>query len=461
MRFAADPLADNTIAAVVGLTPLVPNTPQAEQACNHLAQVTRQFAHWNSNASLHNWKPVGHLDPTITQALQDYLQQGMALPAWADTGKIQRAEQIFLDHSTLSCLSLFCASLPECYVPEDLSTVLHIAGQLEAHTEHRIRSTAAMIFPVMFPGGLTDPSGSGIAQILKVRLIHSTIRHLILRETPQQALQTVATQWAAGLQGSIAAQQKPLQASLYQSLLFNGWHLGRDGLPCNQEEMAYTLLTFSYVFLRTLRQLGQALPQADEEAYLHCWNVTGHLLGIRAELMAHTMEEAQVLFDTMQARCAPARISPDPRPPLANALMQTMANVIPWKLAKPWPVLLTRQWCGEVAVQALGLNGPTPLLSRIAFNTGMGLIRCIDSLLGCSLSVMLTRVVGYHFMEHLLLDQTRPLVLPEHLLNPVRQSVAQLGQCSRSAHWQNRLERWLSKKIAANAPLSALRQSTS
>ncbi|MCB2042404.1 MAG: DUF2236 domain-containing protein, partial [Rhodoferax sp.] len=65
----------------------------------------------------------------------------------------------FYEYGPLSCILLFCASLPECYVLPDLATVLHRAGQLEQHTEYRIRSTAAMIFPVMMRGGLSDASG--------------------------------------------------------------------------------------------------------------------------------------------------------------------------------------------------------------------------------------------------------------------------------------------------------------
>ncbi|HAV36684.1 MAG TPA: DUF2236 domain-containing protein, partial [Massilia sp.] len=90
--------------------------------------------------------------------------------------------------SVLSCTLLFCASLPECYVPVDLASVLHSAGQLERHTDYRVRATAAMIFPVMLRGGLTAPDGGGVAQVLKVRLIHATIRHLIMRGHPAAAV---------------------------------------------------------------------------------------------------------------------------------------------------------------------------------------------------------------------------------------------------------------------------------
>ena len=91
----------------------------------------------------------------MAEALTHYLQAAQVLPPWADARKIERAEKLFMDHGALSCILLFCASLPECYVVPDLSSVLHTTGQLEQNTEYRIRSTAAMIFPVMLHGGLS------------------------------------------------------------------------------------------------------------------------------------------------------------------------------------------------------------------------------------------------------------------------------------------------------------------
>ena len=46
------------------------------------------------------------------------------LPEWLDPAKVERAEQLFIDDGALSCVLLFCASLPECYVIPDLSMVL-------------------------------------------------------------------------------------------------------------------------------------------------------------------------------------------------------------------------------------------------------------------------------------------------------------------------------------------------
>ncbi|MFM6992190.1 MAG: oxygenase MpaB family protein [Rhodoferax sp.] len=461
LQYAADPLADNAVAAMLGDVPAALNGQAADAAAlaQHLAliaQVNRQFASWTTNQSLQDWQPDSPALPTaVTQALQTYLQQGQVLPDWADAGKIARAEALFMDVGPLSCTLLFCSSLPECYVVPDLSAVLHAAGQLEAHTEHRVRATAAMTFPVMLRGGLTTPDGSGVAQILKVRLIHATIRHLILHGSPAHALAVDRAVPGQGLGG-----QPRRDGDMYQTLLELGWNVPHDGLPCNQEELAYTLLTFGYVFLRSLRRLGLGLAPADEEAYLHAWNVVGHVLGIRRELMADTMAQAAALFGQMQALGRARPYLPDPRPPLGNALMAAMESVIPFKVMKAFPTLLTRHLCGHSSAEAIGVDGRVSWVSKALFALLMALAGTVDGVArlvvpGFSLSRLLTRVLGYHFMSRILMDQTRPLKLPSHLLNQVSQTLGGWGNDPGAPGWVNQLEDRLTKPGQWQFPVSA------
>lgn len=466
MRYQADPLADAAIASILGtweqpsesapvLQLLSANATQWER----LATVSRVFAQWDSNRSVEHWTPAGpDMEPQVAQPLEDYLRTARELPQWACRDKIAQAEEIFFDYGVLSCTLLFCASLPECYVVPDLAEVLHVTGQLEQRTEYRIRSTAAMIFPVMMKGGLTDPDGGGVAQVLKVRLIHATIRHLILRGSPEQAMFALAGQEKVAGAGVVP----PLTAlrgstDMHQALYAHGWKLGEDGLPCNQEELAYTLLTFGYVFLRGLRTLGLGLGREKEQAYIHAWNVVGHLVGVQRELMADTMEDAEKLFATMQARGRASLVTPDPRPELGRALMQTMEQIIPLRLAKPFPSLLTRYLCGRQAARDLGITGRASWLSRLLFALCMLIIRGIDALVRLvvpdfSISRFITRVVGHQFMTKVLMDQTRPLKLPEHLLNRAHNMMSGWGNDPKAPRWLNALEGRFTNRGGREAP---------
>lgn len=439
MGLQADPLADQTVAALIG--PWSDADGATGPATDRLAAATRLMAGWTSNGALADWgqddAAAAAADPAVVAALRVYVSEGRALPTWADAAKVERAEAIFMEQGPLSCTLLFCSSLPECYVLPNLAEVLHIAGQLEQHTEHRIRQTAAMVFPVMMKGGLMDASGAGVAQVLKVRLIHATIRHLILRGEPQTVRGQVAPRLQAGA-----------PTGMHAALMSHGWDVDRQGLPCNQIELAYTLLTFSYSFLKGMRTLGLGLPRADEEAYLHAWNVMGHVLGVRRELMADTMDEAASLFERIQAQARGQAVSPDARPALGRALMQTMERTIRLPVVRGIPVPLTRWLIGPDTARAIGVDERVSWPTRLLFGAGRLLVRLIDTVVrvfspGFSLSRMFTRIVGYHLLTHFLLDQTRPLNLPDQLLNPLTDTVAAWSDDPGAPGWLNRLEdRW-------------------
>ncbi len=444
LRFSADPLADDTVSRIVGPWQPLADAPSLESslasnatAWQRLSLVSQIFGQWQDNQSLSEWQAdPASTPPDVAADMEDFVRKGQILPPWADAQKIERAEQIFLDHGILSCTLLFCSSLPECYVIPDLSSVLQATGQLEAHTDYRIRATAAMIFPVMMPGGLMGQRGNGIAQILKVRLIHATVRNLLLLDNPAQALSAQTAPAAHpnphGLPPVPHLTGSKTPSAMQQTLFAMDWDVGQKGLPCNQEELAYTLLTFGYVFLRSLRKLGLGLPPADEEAYLHAWNVVGHVLGLQADLRVERMADAEALFARLQARGGTRQVTPDPRPDLTLALMQTMENVIPLRLLKPFPVLLTRYLCGRVTSGQLGLNRHVSWVSRALFALSLFTALGIDRLLRLvfprfSISRLITRVLGYRFMSELLLSQTRKLQLPGGLLRQV-QTVMEAGR---------------------------------
>lgn len=433
----ADPLADETVARIVGPWPGGAGTAGAPPAAGmaRLAQATRSMGQWRFNGELSGWTPEDPgTDEAVSAALRDYLARGSALPPWADAAKIARAEDIFMSEGPLSCTLLFCASLPQCYVLPWLAEVLHIAGQLEANTEYRIRQTAAMIFPVMMKGGLTDPKGSGVAQVLKVRMVHATIRHLILHGNPEEVERDIPR-----------APHPGPAATVHEALLAHGWNVRDGDLPCSQFELAYTLLTFGYVFLKGMRTMGLGLPREDEEACLHTWNVMGHVLGMRPELMVHTMDEAEALFARMQAFGRAHTVAPDPRPALGEALMGAMAAAIRIPVVRQLPVPMTQWLIGAQASRDIGIGDRAAWPVRLLFNAGRLAIGCVDGIgqlfaPGFSLSRVLTRVVGYHLLSRFLLDQTRPIGLPEHVLNPLRATVAGWDEDERAPSWLNWLE---------------------
>jgi hypothetical protein len=461
-QYRADPLADATVAHMLGDWTIAPTeNAQATLRANashwlKIGEANRLMAQWIDNASLVDWHAKDAagvpINSPVADTLAAYVAHAKRLPDWADAAQIERAETVFIENGVLSCLLLFCSSLPECYVLPDLSDVLHAAGQLEQHTEHRIRSTAAMIFPVMMRGGLNSPLGAGVAQVLKVRLIHGMIRNLILHGEPESVVKAML-QSNESTSGVIEKIALPVgDGNMYETLFAHGWNLRRDGLPCNQEELGYTLLTFHYVFLRGLRTLHLPLTESDERSYLHTWNVMAHVLGVDRELMPQTMPEAEAMFTRMQARgradASKRPASEDPRPKLGQALMASMEHVIPFAALKGIPSLLTTTLCGKAVAKDIGILGRAGVLSKIVYVVAMVLVRAIDGLVqivmpNFSISRMITRVVGYQMMCKFLMDQTRPLKLPARLIGQIDDTMDAWSYDHRAPSWLNRLEdRW-------------------
>lgn len=465
MQRVGDPLADDAIAAILGACPAAGPGELADSAAaatcdastaarlRRVDTLNAVIRAWRDNADVAAWRA----DPAVAGSgmagpLERYLAVARSLPDWAEPERIRRAERMFMDHGVLSVTTLFCASLPECYVVPDLAAVLHATGQLETRTDHRLRATGAMIFPVMMMGGLTPGSneGSGIAQILKVRLIHGMVRNLILRDSPEAALAALRSRQGANGAGTVAALARIRRSdSMAAALHVHGWDLQACGVPSNQEELAYTLLTFSYVFLRAMDSLGIGLPDQERTDYIHAWNVAGHFLGIRRELMVDDMDAAAELFGRMQARgrarWARHPRAEDPRPALAAALMHAMQTVFPTPATKAFPVLLTRRLIGAASTGDLHLDNRVSWWARLLFAAGMGLVRLVDAAArvpfpNFSIARLITRAIGYRLTCEMLMDQTRPLSVPASLRPGMLALIRTWGHDKKASSRMNAIE---------------------
>jgi hypothetical protein len=177
------------------------------------------------------------------------------------------------------------------------------------------------------------------------------------------------------------------------------------------------------VFARSIRRLGVKWTPDDETAYIHCWNVAGHHLGIDYDLMAHTMEESEDLFLTIQRRHAAAT---EHGQSLANALLDTMEKQIDLSIVRPFPAILTRMLLGRHISDLLGIRKRYGLFTRALFAGLRGFMRISDGILRFFQAESWTahfvsRVLARRFIKHLLIknafDKTEPLRLPDELLN--------------------------------------------
>jgi hypothetical protein len=236
--------------------------------------------------------------------IRDYLAETQALPEWADMGKIKRAQQLYETWGVLITLCLFCASLPASYAAADGVKVLYLTGQLDTNTKRRVMETGQFLIDVLAVGGLDDEHGKGRRTIQRVRLMHAAVRHLILERSKRGDPPVCGDE----------PKEPPL------------WH--KDwGTPINQLDLAGTRLAFSYIVADSLPKLGVSLPDEDVDAYLHLWNVIGHLMGVHDKLLTHGIDEAESLVEAIRQK--EFRESPEGRV-MTKALLELLDDMTPF-----------------------------------------------------------------------------------------------------------------------------------
>lgn len=219
-RQVADTQADQFVA-------LIFNNPESKQS---LRQYLCTLSH---NTQLANLPPAYLNQPLFATAA--------TLPPWANTKQMEQGAAFFSRYANLIMNMLGLLSLPYCYAAADGARVLYLSERIRNDTAKRLQETGDFVWEVMAPNAFSS-EGKGFVSILKVRLIHAAAR--------------------------------------YYTLQSGQWNTAEWGLPVNQEDMAGTNLSFSLLVIRGLRKLDVAVSYAEQQAFMHLWNVIGYLLGL-------------------------------------------------------------------------------------------------------------------------------------------------------------------------------------
>ena len=250
MRLVGDDLADRAVAALF-----------AQQGTPEWSAMLRQYDTLVENA--------GSLPPGLPPEVTEYLETTSTIPP-PGLADAKRGEAFFAEYGPEVLMLLGCYSLPAAYAAAKGAQVLCRTEFLEKAARLRLFQTAQMIVDVMSPGGL-GPRGKGVRAVQKVRLLHASIRHLILEDS------------------------RP-------------WDTAQLGVPINQEDLVGTLMTFSTVILEGLQKFDITVPPEQAAAYFDAWRVVGRMNGIREELIPADVASARVLTDIIHRR----QIAPSP-----------------------------------------------------------------------------------------------------------------------------------------------------
>ncbi|MCU0437922.1 MAG: DUF2236 domain-containing protein [Raineya sp.] len=187
---------------------------------------------------------------SMNQSLISFFDE-IEIPVWLDDYKIKNGTRFYKKHEKVILFLLGTLSLPYCYAAQKGVQVLYLSQRLKNDTYKRLKETGDFVMNVSVFDEINTNEWK--IRILKIRLLHAIARSLVKNNS--------------------------------------SWNPEWD-LPVNQEDMAGTNLSFSYVVLRGMRKLGISFTQTEADNFLHLWNVIGALLGVDERFLPNTMQEA-------------------------------------------------------------------------------------------------------------------------------------------------------------------------
>ncbi|MGR9116317.1 MAG: oxygenase MpaB family protein, partial [Gammaproteobacteria bacterium] len=154
--------------------------------------------------------------------------------------------------------------------------------------------------------------GKGYITAKKVRFLHASMRFMLTK--PEHCKPCGDKDNPQSFAEAISHRVEP-------------WNHQKYGAPVNQEDLAYTLLTFGLVIPQALTKWGLPISHEQKEAFLHIWRTIGHIMGVHPELLTDDWDEAEALFKSIQQRQAGTS---EEGKTLTEALMGFLDDYLPY-----------------------------------------------------------------------------------------------------------------------------------
>lgn len=235
------------------------------------------------NTAFQSWINNGDALPGGLPAnLTTYLQQYNALPSWADTTKLSLAADFNRRMNLYLFLSYSLGSgMMSTVIPNEARNVYYSAGGAD------MKARAAKTFTFGYDLSTMDaflPTGHFVVTANKTRMVHAAVRHLLPQSTPWE---------------TVTAEQTPI----------------------SQGDILVTFHSTGTYAHQNLVKWGVPMSAADEDAFLHSWQVALHLLGVQDQFIPQSWAAA----DAQAAQILTPILAPTTEGvSLAHTLLQLM-----------------------------------------------------------------------------------------------------------------------------------------
>ncbi|GAB2853046.1 oxygenase MpaB family protein [Actinocorallia aurea] len=208
------------------------------------------------NELLRTWTKNGQALPAGLPAdLKAFMESARALPAWADQAKLKTVVKFNEKRGLyLGLLYGLASGMVSTVIPKEARAVYHSQGG--ADMKDRISKTAKLGYDIMTAKSF-EADGTMIVTCVKTRLVHAAVRHLL----PQSPY------WTASAD---------------------------EDIPISQADLMVTWHSLPTTVMKNLVAWKVPIPAAESEAFLHSWQLVGHLLGIKDEYIPASWDQANL-----------------------------------------------------------------------------------------------------------------------------------------------------------------------
>jgi hypothetical protein len=316
-------------------------------------EVNRLLWDWNRNDQ--------PLPDGLPADLAAFIEKARQLPPWADRAKLETAATFNKSRGLyLNLLNGVGGGMLSTAIPKEARAVYYSKGG--ADMEDRVAKTSLLGFAV---GALNAyrPDGTCIVQSVKTRLVHAAVRHLL--------------------------QQSP--------------HWGGD-IPISQEDMLVTWHTLPTYAMRKMLEWQVPIKPAESAAYLHVWQVTAHMLGIRDEYIPMTWDAANAQSDQI----LPRNMGPTPEGvELTDILLGQLAEqTSPGSVSRPLCNALARYLVGDQVADWDGIRRE-PVWDPLISSAWPKLVRFREGLIPLPLVPSIAWVIDEAVRQYILFFLTK------------------------------------------------------
>ncbi len=372
-RYRADPDVDQLVTQVLAVRGDVVARGRADY--NHLLELADKLVETPESVLLHSSNIMKQLQ-WYPKELIDYFEP-IPAPDWVDSAKLQQASELWSENLLAMIVVLYAASLPGCYLMHRGIPALYESSKLKnpRYISQRIYETGLFLEDVLSPGGIqmmTDIKDLSREEVRAgVRLRDSTQRYLWGKGY-------VSAKKVRFLHASMRLMltQPPCETEGHRHQALQSWDEAANGKPVNQEDLAYTLLTFGYLIPQGLAKWGCHWTPDEKEAFWHLWRVVGFIMGIDAALLPHSQSEAEQLFIMIRAQEAGPSAQGQA---LTASLIQFYQAYLPPVLSTMIPPMLIQHQLGTpydaMVLPPPQLQETRRFATRLVFYSCLALIR--------------------------------------------------------------------------------------